>query len=112
MMGHYAALIGKRVEAQYRAGDIQLSARGALVAVTAKAVFLQERFVRNGREKNNSIRNPLRLSALPLRMPSNPTTISPAHRPGNDPDNDFGHPIHDSIPKLEPFLVLPLYIGF
>lgn len=50
-MGRYSALVGKRVEAHYRAGDLQLSACGTLVIETIKAVVLEERFTRNGREK-------------------------------------------------------------
>ena len=50
-MSRYSALLGKRVEAHYRAGDFHLSACGTLVAETIKAVFLEERFTRNGREK-------------------------------------------------------------
>lgn len=42
-MGRYSALVGKRVEAHYRAGT--------LVIKTIKAVVLEERFTRNGREK-------------------------------------------------------------
>jgi hypothetical protein len=57
-MGQYSVLIGKRVEARYRAGDIQLWARGTLVAETARSVFLEERFVHNGREKTIRVEIP------------------------------------------------------
>lgn len=50
-MGPYSALIGKRVEIHYRAGDLHLCARGALVAETPRSLFLEERFSRNGKEK-------------------------------------------------------------
>ena len=50
-MSRYSALVGKRVEAHYRAGDLHLSACGTLVIETRKAVVLEERFTRNGREK-------------------------------------------------------------
>jgi len=50
-MGRYLALVGKRVEAHYRAGDLHLSGYGTLVIETTKAVILEERFTRNGREK-------------------------------------------------------------
>ena len=58
VMGQYSALNGKRVEARYRAGDIQLSACGNLVAETARAVFLEERFFHNGREKKIRVEIP------------------------------------------------------
>lgn len=50
-MGHYSALVGKRVEAHYRAGNLHLSACGTLVIDNIKTVVLEERFTRNGREK-------------------------------------------------------------
>jgi hypothetical protein len=57
-MGLYSPLLGKRVEAHYRAGDIHLSSRGTLVAETEKAVFLEERFTHNGKEKTIRIEIP------------------------------------------------------
>jgi hypothetical protein len=53
-MGRYAALVGKRVEAHYRAGDIHLSAVGTLATDTGKAIFIEERFAQGG--KNKTIR--------------------------------------------------------
>ena len=50
-MGRYAALVGKRVEAHYRAGDIHLSAVGTLATDTGKAVFIEERFAQGGKNK-------------------------------------------------------------
>jgi hypothetical protein len=50
-MERYASLVGKRVEAHYRAGDIHLSTTGTLVSDTGKAICLEERFSQNGREK-------------------------------------------------------------
>jgi hypothetical protein len=67
-MGRYSALVGKRVEAHYRAGDLHLSACGTLVIEAAKAVVLEERFTRNGREKNIRIEIPYEY-LLRLREP-------------------------------------------
>jgi hypothetical protein len=39
-MGRYFALVGKRVEADYRAGDLHLSGYGTLVMENTKAVVL------------------------------------------------------------------------
>lgn len=50
-MGRYSVLVGKHVEAHYRAGELHLSALGILVVETIKCVVLEERFTRNGREK-------------------------------------------------------------
>ena len=53
-MERYSALVGKRVEAYYRTGDVHLSAVGVLVADTGKSVFLEEHFAQGG--KNKTIR--------------------------------------------------------
>ena len=47
-MAQYSALVGKRVEVQYRAGDIYLPATAILVADSGKSIFLEERLVRKG----------------------------------------------------------------
>ncbi len=51
-MARYAELVGKRVEVQYRAGDIYLPATGTLAADSGKSVFLEERFESRGRVQN------------------------------------------------------------
>jgi hypothetical protein len=57
-MGRYAALVGKRVEAHYRAGDIHLSAVGTLATDTGKAVFIEERFEQGGKNKTMRVEIP------------------------------------------------------
>jgi hypothetical protein len=58
-MGRFSQLSGKRVEAHYRAGDIYLSAQGILVAETEKAIFIEERFTHNGKDKTIRVDIPL-----------------------------------------------------
>lgn len=74
VMGRYSNLAGKYVEAQYRAGDIYLSARGTLVAETEKAVFIEERFTHNGTEKTIRIEIPheylIRIVESSVKSPS------------------------------------------
>jgi len=41
-MAKYSALLGRRVEVQYRAGDIFLPATGTIVADSGKSIFLEE----------------------------------------------------------------------
>ena len=41
-MARYCALLGRRVEVQYRAGDIFLPATGTLVADSGRSIFLEE----------------------------------------------------------------------
>ncbi len=48
-MARYCALLGKRVEVSYRAGDIELPAIGILVADSGKSIFLEEHFSQHGR---------------------------------------------------------------
>jgi len=57
-MGRYSALLGKRVEAHYRAGDMQLSTIGTLASDTGKAIFVQERFSSGGTEKTMRVEIP------------------------------------------------------
>ncbi|MGO9642903.1 MAG: hypothetical protein ACLP1Y_16535 [Candidatus Acidiferrales bacterium] len=51
-MAQYYKLLGRRIEVQYRAGDIFLPATGILVADSGKSIFLEERFERQGQVKS------------------------------------------------------------
>jgi hypothetical protein len=57
-MARYTAFLGKRVEAHYRAGDMQLTTVGTLVSDTGKAIFLQERFSSGGKDKTMRVEIP------------------------------------------------------
>ena len=57
-MARYPALLGKRVEAHYRAGDMQLSTIGTLASDTGKAIFLEEHFSSGGKEKTMRVEIP------------------------------------------------------
>lgn len=50
-MARYFALLGRRVEVHYRAGDIILPATGTLAADSGKSIFLEERFSQRGTTK-------------------------------------------------------------
>lgn len=50
-MSRYIFLVGKRVEALYRTGDIHLSAVGTLVLDSGTSVFIEERFSGGGTSK-------------------------------------------------------------
>jgi hypothetical protein len=50
-MSRYHALIGHRVEVQYRAGDVILPATGTLAADSGKSIFLEERLILRGQVK-------------------------------------------------------------
>jgi hypothetical protein len=57
-MARYIALVGKRVEAHYRAGDMQLSTTGTLASDTGKAIFVEERFSSGGKDKTMRVEIP------------------------------------------------------
>jgi len=76
-MGQYAALTGKRVEAHYRASDLHLSVCGILTAETAEAIFIQERFTRNGREKTIRVEIPHAFVIRVQECPAAPEPVRP-----------------------------------
>jgi hypothetical protein len=53
-MSRYHALLGRRVEVQYRAGDVVLPALGTLAADSGRSIFLEEKVVQ--REQSKSFR--------------------------------------------------------
>jgi hypothetical protein len=79
-MGQYQALLGKRVEARYRGGDLHLSMCGVLVAESKNAIVLEDRFFRNGREKTIRVEIPhayvMQVQECP--EPSEPISVEPA----------------------------------
>ncbi|HEV3220098.1 MAG TPA: hypothetical protein VGZ48_10025 [Candidatus Acidoferrales bacterium] len=50
-MARYHALLGRRVEVQYRAGDVVLPATGTLAADSGRSIFLEERLDVRGQAK-------------------------------------------------------------
>lgn len=79
-MGRYSALVGKRVEAHYRTGDVHLSAVGVLVSDTGESVFLEERFSQGGKDKTIRVEIPyeyvlrigIAIEDAPARVPGKP----------------------------------------
>lgn len=57
-MKRYAAMVGKRVEAHYRASDFRLSAAGTLVLDTGKSIFIEEHFSQGGKRKTSRLEIP------------------------------------------------------
>ena len=57
-MSPYSSLLGKRVEAHYRASDLQLSAAGTLVADSGKSIYIEDQYLQNGREKKMRLEIP------------------------------------------------------
>ncbi len=57
-MALYAAFLGKRVEAHYRAGSLQLSTIGTLMSDSGQAIFVEEHFSSDGKEKTMRVEIP------------------------------------------------------
>ncbi|HTV57837.1 MAG TPA: hypothetical protein VMJ93_03110 [Verrucomicrobiae bacterium] len=57
-MHRFDFLVGKRVEASYRAGDIHLSSEGILVEDSGESISIEERFSQGGKEKTMRVEIP------------------------------------------------------
>jgi hypothetical protein len=51
-MARYSAFLGRKVEVQYRAGDILLPASGTFVADSGRSIFLEQHFEQKGHQKH------------------------------------------------------------
>jgi hypothetical protein len=51
-MARYSAFLGRRVEVQYRAGDILLPASGTFVADSGRSIFLEQNLELRGSQKH------------------------------------------------------------
>ena len=51
-MARYSVFLGRRVEVQYRAGDILLPASGIFVADSGRSIFLEQNFEQRGQHKH------------------------------------------------------------
>src|ERR1700686_2836135 len=51
-MARYSSFLGRRVEVQYRAGDILLPASGPFVADSGRSIFLEQNFEQRGQHKH------------------------------------------------------------
>jgi hypothetical protein len=51
-MARYSSLLGRKVEVQYRAGDILLPASGTLVADSGRSIFLEQMFEQRGQHRH------------------------------------------------------------
>jgi hypothetical protein len=76
-MARYKSLVGKRVEAQYRAGEIQLSAIGTLISDSGKSVILEDRFSAGGKDKTMRVEIPYEYLVHLVETKVNPTVPAP-----------------------------------
>jgi hypothetical protein len=77
-MDRYSSLIGKRVEVEYRAGDLHLTAIGTLVAVKEKSIFLQDRITQGDKSKTMRTEIP---HINVIRIVESPAPPAPAPSP-------------------------------
>jgi len=78
-MSDYSSLVGKRVEAHYRAGDVPLSVIGALALDTGTSIFVEERFSHGGRDKTIRVEIPYAclMRVREIGAESGPTSQTP-----------------------------------
>jgi len=81
-MARYDSLIGKRVEAEYRTGDIYLSAIGILTSDSGKSIVLEDRFSSGGKDKTMRVEIPYEFvirvaEAQPKPAPPVPSSQKP-----------------------------------
>jgi hypothetical protein len=57
-MSRYAALVGKRVEARYRAASVAHHVRGRLASDNGSSICIEERFSQDGRDKSMRVEIP------------------------------------------------------
>ncbi len=82
IMARYSAFLGRRVEVQYRAGDILLPASGTFVADSGRSIFLEQNFEQRGQHKHFRWEIPyqylVRIEEKPDSVASANTVGSPA----------------------------------
>ncbi|MGB8543003.1 MAG: hypothetical protein WCD49_15340 [Candidatus Acidiferrales bacterium] len=59
-MGIYSSLVGKRVQVQYRAADVHLSAAGTLVSDSGTSIVLEDHISQGEKDKNIRVEIPYR----------------------------------------------------
>lgn len=57
-MPEFTSLIGKRVEVNYRAGDIRMTATGTLAVDSGEFIRVEDRLSQSGREKTVRVEIP------------------------------------------------------
>jgi hypothetical protein len=80
-MARFESLVGKRVEAQYRAGEIQLLAIGTLTSDSGKSVILEDRFSAGGKDKTMRVEIPYEYLVHLAETQANPAAPAPLSFP-------------------------------
>ena len=77
-MARYSAFLGRRVEVQYRAGDILLPASGTFVADSGRSIFLEQNFEQRGQHKHFRWEIPYQCLVRIEEKPDSDATINAA----------------------------------
>ncbi len=80
-MGRYSSLAGKRVEAQYRAGEIHQRSIGTLVADNGSSITIEEHFAQGGRKKTMRVDIPYEYVIRVIEAAKNSEYPAPASFP-------------------------------
>ncbi len=101
-MARYSAFLGRRVEVQYRAGDILLPASGTFVADSGRSIFLEQNFEQHGQHKHFRWEIPYQyLLRIEEKPDSGASTSSDSAAVAPNAANDSSQP-RPSKPREEP----------
>jgi hypothetical protein len=84
-MARYSAFLGRRVEVQYRAGDILLPASGTFAADSGRSIFLEEHFEQRGQEKQFRWEIPYQYIVRIQDLDADGASLTPAATPEDSP---------------------------
>jgi hypothetical protein len=80
-MARYSSYLGRRVEVQYRAGDILLPASGTFVADSGRSIFLEQNFEQHGQHKHFRWEIPYQYLVRIEEKPDSDATVNSAAAP-------------------------------
>jgi hypothetical protein len=103
-MARYSAFLGRKVEVQYRAGDILLPASGTFVADSGRSIFLEQIFEQRGSQKHFRWEIPyqyiVRLEEKKEPSTEAPLTGSGSPAPAAAPSAETLAPVRNSASSL------------
>lgn len=80
-MVRYSSLLGQQVEARYRTGEIYLTVSGTLVADSGRAIFIEDTFSQDGRDKAMRVEIPYDYVVRVLKTDGKRRAPSPPNTP-------------------------------
>jgi len=81
-MARYSVFLGRRVEVQYRAGDILLPASGIFVADSGRSIFLEQNFEQRGQHKHFRWEIPYQCLVRIVEKPNAGASVEASPAPG------------------------------